>query len=336
MGVARMRGTADFMKTRRSAVLAGCCLLHVLTTQPSSVYAQTSEPFFSSVQRYSNREMVLQFTSAPGVNYRVEAANNLLSWDALATMPLTGARSLMYTDSAAPFLLSRFYRVEVLDGSNHVSGDHVNTTEGDVVIQPRYHATFVMNWNGKMVYVDPQKDGTFTGLPKADLILITHSHSDHFDTATLDAVRGTGAVILAPQDVFSRLTTAQKAIAGVLAYGSSTNLLGLTVEAFPAYNANHSYGLGNGYIVTVAGKRVYIAGDTGDTPEMRQLTNIDIAFLPMNQPYTLTVNAATNVVTAFRPKVVYPYHYSGTTSAAQFKQQLNPNLGIEVRLRKWY
>ncbi len=297
-------------------------------------------PQFTGAQRLKNKEMALTLTSGPGVIYRIGTGTNLSYCEGLVTFPVTAAKSLQYTDSAAPFLPSRYYRAEAFTNLAMVAGDHLPTADGEVVLQPRFHATFVMNWNGKMVYVDPQKDATFTGLPKADLILVTHSHSDHFDVATIDAVRGAGAIILCPQDVYSKLTATQKTIATVLTYGASTNLLGLMVEAVPAYNANHPYGLGNGYIVTIGSKRVYIAGDTSDTPEMCQLTGIELAFLPMNQPYTLTVNAATNVVTAFRPKVVYPYHYrdqSGTTtSAGLFKQQLSTDLGIEVRLRKWY
>jgi L-ascorbate metabolism protein UlaG (beta-lactamase superfamily) len=191
-----------------------------------------------------------------------------------------------------------------------------------------------------MIYADPDNGISYSGLPKASLILVTHSHSDHLDVPTIEAVRGPGCVIIASQDVYSQLNTAQKALTTVLRYGDSTNLLGLSVEAVPAYNSNHPFGLGNGYVLTIGGKRIYIAGDTGDIPEMRTLTNIDVALLCMNQPYTMTVNAATNAVTAFRPKVVYPYHYrdqnGSMASAAQFKQRLDPGLGIEVRLRKWY
>jgi len=108
----------------------------------------------------------------------------------------------------------------------------------------------------------------------------------------------------------------------------------------PAYNANHALGTGNGYILTLGGKRLYMSGDTGNQPEIRALTNIDVAFVCINQPFTMTVNEATNLVSAMRPKVIYPYHYrdqsGATTNAAAFKQRLNPNVGVEVRLRKWY
>jgi L-ascorbate metabolism protein UlaG (beta-lactamase superfamily) len=147
-------------------------------------------------------------------------------------------------------------------------------------------------------------------------------------------------VIVVPQAVYNSLTTVQKTLAVILTNGASTNLLGLTVQAVPAYNANHALGSGNGYVVTIGGRRIYASGDTGNISEMRALQDIDVAFVCINQPFTMTVNEATNAVRAFRPKVVYPYHYrdqSGTvTNAAAFKQRLGNDLGIEVRLRKWY
>lgn len=327
------------MKTRVFRNLTSLYCAAACFVGQNCLYSQQG-PQFTGVQRLTNKEIALTLTSSTGVNYRVETGTNLFAWEGLVTFPSTTAQFLQYTDSAAPFLISRFYRAEQLSGTGIVAGDHLPTLEGDVVIQPRNHATFVMNWKSEMIYVDPQQGATFSGLPKADLILVTHSHSDHFDVATVDLVRKTNTVILAPQAVYLLLSAAQKAIAGVLTNGASTNLLGLGVEAVPAYNSNHPKGQGNGYVLTIGGKRVYVAGDTGDTPEMRQLTGIDVCFLPMNQPYTLTVTAATNVVTAFRPNVVYPYHYrdqSGTTtSAALFKQRLSTDLGVEVRLRKWY
>ncbi len=221
-----------------------------------------------------------------------------------------------------------------------LAADRIATTNGDVLIYPLNHATFVLSWNDKTIYCDPVGSATYTGLPKADLILVTHSHGDHFSTATIDAVRGANVLILAPQATYKGLTAAQKLAAGVLANGALTNVLGMTVEAVPAYNTYHPKGTGNGYVLTLGGKRIYISGDTGSIPEMRQLANIDVAFVCMNQPYTMTVNDAVSAVAAFRPKIVYPYHYrdqaGSTANAALFKQRLDPALGIDVRLRKWY
>jgi F420-dependent oxidoreductase-like protein len=133
-------------------------------------------------------------------------------------------------------------------------GDHLATTNGDVIIQPRFHASFVMQWNGLMIYNDPAPSATYAGLPKADLILVSHTHGDHFSTAHIDAVRGTNCVIIVPQAVYNSLTVTQKTFAVVLANGASTNVLGLTVSAVPAYNSNHPLGRGNGYVVTIGGK----------------------------------------------------------------------------------
>lgn len=294
----------------------------------------------TSVQRLTNQELALAFTAPLGRAYRLENTTNLSEWSGLFTFATNTVTSLQHTDSAAPFLAARYYRSVQLTGTNLVSGDHLATADGDVIIQPRNHATFVMQWNGKMIYCDPVAAATYTGLPKADLVLVTHEHGDHFATATIDAVRGPGCTIIAPPTVYGSLTAAQKALAIVLTNNASTNVLGLTVSAVPAYNSNHPRGTGNGYILGIGGKRIYISGDTGDQPEVRALTDIDVAFICMNQPYTMTPGAATNCVRTMRPKVVYPYHYrdqSGTTgSAATFKQWLGTDLGIEVRLRKWY
>jgi L-ascorbate metabolism protein UlaG (beta-lactamase superfamily) len=306
---------------------------------PAPAHAQNA-PQFSKIQRLTNREIVLTFSGQAGTNYRIDASNDVPGWSGLVTFPLGATASLQYTDSASPFLQTRFYRAEQITSGAVFAGDHLSTTNGDVIMQPRYHATLVLNWQGKSIYVDPYEQASYIGLPKADLILVTHSHSDHFNTATIDSVRATNGVIIAPRDVFDRLTVAQKVMAGVLTNRATTNLLGLSIEAIPAYNSYHTLGLGNGYVLGIGGKRIYISGDTSSTVEMRQLSGIDVAFLSMNQPYTMTVTEATNAVTAFRPKVVYPYHYrdqsGATASAAAFKQQLRQDLGVEVRLRKWY
>ena len=193
-----------------------------------------------------------------------------------------------------------------------------------------------------MIYNNPAPPATYTGLPKADLILVTHDHGDHFNTAAIDAVRGPGAVIIATKTVYNGLSVAQKNIVIVLTNGVVTNVMGLTVEAMPAYNisnSNHPLGVGNGYVLTIGGKRIYIAGDTEDVPAMRALTAIDVAFVPINRPYTMFLSNAVSAVREFRPKIVYPYHYypsTPTTDLNLFKRQVGTDLGVEVRLRKWY
>ena len=296
-------------------------------------------PQFAPLQRLTNNEILFRLNASTGVLYRIDASTSLPGWNSLLTLRGTGSNQ--HTDSAAPYFSSRFYRATELSGTNILTGDHLASTNGEIVIHPIDHASFVMSWNGKMIYNDPVGAATlYAGLPKADLILVSHSHSDHFSGATLNAVTNANTVIIAPQAVFNSLSAAQKVITIVLTNGASTNVMGLNIEAIPAYNSNHPLGTGNGYVLNVGGKRIYMSGDTGNIPEMRALTNIDVAFLCMNQPYTMTANDATNAVRAFRPGVVYPYHYrdqdGSLANASLFKQRLERDLGIEVRLRKWY
>jgi L-ascorbate metabolism protein UlaG (beta-lactamase superfamily) len=297
------------------------------------------EPQFTVIQSLTNKETRLLLSAPTGRSYRIEVATNALNWQALVTFPTNAATSLQHTDSAAPYLPTRFYRAAQLAGTNIASGDHLATTNGDVVIRPVDHAGFVMQWNGLWIYNDPAS-GSFAGIPKADLVLISHTHGDHFQTSYLTSVGKSNTVFVAPQAVYSGMLSGQRSNTVVLPNGASTNVLGIDIEAVPAYNANHPLGAGNGYVLTIGGKRLYIAGDTGNTAEMRALPNIDVAFLCINQPFTMTVNDATNAVRAFRPKIVYPYHYrdqsGATTNAAAFKHRLGTDLGIEVRLRKWY
>lgn len=324
------------MKMRRLPLLAGVSLL--MGAAACWLNAQSFQ--FTNVQRLTNKELVLSLAAPTGRAYRLESSTNATDWNGLLTFATNITTSLQHTDSAAPYLSTRYYRASQLTGTNLISGDHLTTTNGDVIIQPRFHASFVMQWNGLMIYNDPAPSATYVGLPKADLILVSHTHGDHFNTAHIDAVRGANCIIIVSQAVFNGLTAAQKTNAIILANGASTNILGLTVSAVPAYNGNHPLGAGNGYVLNIGGKRIYASGDTGDQTEIRALADIDVAFLCMNQPFTMTVNAATNCIRVMRPKVVYPYHYrddtGATTNAATFKQWLGTDPGIEVRLRKWY
>jgi L-ascorbate metabolism protein UlaG (beta-lactamase superfamily) len=256
-------------------------------------------------------------------------------------LTLLSTDSNQHTDSAALYLESRYYRAFQLNGTNIVTGDHLATDDGEITFHPVNHASFVMSWNGKTIYNDPVGGATpYQGLPRADLILVSHSHPDHFDNSTLNAVKGTNAIIIAPQAVYTGMTVALRGVTAVLTNGTTTNVLGLTIEAVPAYNSNHPRGTGNGYVLTIGGRRIYMTGDTGDIPEMHALTNVDVAFVCMNVPYTMTVGDATNAVRSFRPGVVYPYHYRNQdntlNNANLFKQQLGTDFGVEVRLRKWY
>jgi len=225
--------------------------------------------------------------------------------------------------------------------------DLVKTNQGPISIQPIEHASLVLNWNNKTVYVDPYGGAAaYKGIAKPDLILITDIHGDHLDTKTLEAIGTSGVTMVAPQAVANELPEIYKKQLVVLANGDSTTQAGIPIKAVPMYNlpesadAMHTKGRGNGYVLQMGDKKVYLAGDTEDIPEMRTLKNIDVAFVPMNLPYTMRVEQAADAVLAFQPKIVYPYHYrgkEGLSDVAQFKKLVNnKNKQIEVRLKDWY
>jgi L-ascorbate metabolism protein UlaG (beta-lactamase superfamily) len=295
---------------------------------------------FSSVQRQANGDLSLRLPVPTGQTWRIDASTNFQAWEPLATSRSV-AGVISHADSAAPYFTSRFYRATQVTGTNIVTGDHLVTSAGDAIIHPINHASFVMQWNGLMIYNDPVGGVTpYSGLAKADLILVSHIHSDHYDAGTLDSVRGTTARIVAPQGVYNSMSTALKSVTTVLANGASTTVAGIGIDAVPAYNSNHPQGTGNGYVLTIGGKRIYISGDTGDIAETRALMNIDVAFVCMNVPFTMSVAQATANVRAFRPHVVYPYHYRNQDNTLSnletFRQQVGRDLGIEVRARTWY
>jgi L-ascorbate metabolism protein UlaG (beta-lactamase superfamily) len=157
----------------------------------------------------------------------------------------------------------------------------------------------------------------------------------------LNSIGAADAQIVAPQAVFQQLSSGLRAKTKVLANGETADLLGISIEAVPMYNTTqgrlsyHTKGRGNGYVLTMGGKRLYVSGDTEDVPEMRALRNIDAAFLCMNLPFTMTVDQAASAVREFQPAVVYPYHSSGS-NLTKFKQLVGSDLGVDVRLRKWY
>ena len=234
-------------------------------------------------------------------------------------------------------------------GEPGLSGDRIPTDNGVLVIHPINHATFLMQWNGKTVYFDPVGGvKPFADLPKPDLVLVTHMHADHFDPKTLEAVIPAGGktVVVAPRTVAEKVPERLRGMVRILANGERTEAAGVEIQVVPAYNNSpgkekfHPKGRDNGYVLTVGGKRVYIAGDTEDTPEMRALRGIDIAFLPMNLPYTMSVEKAAEAIRQFCPKIVYPYHYrshDGTkANMAELKRLVGDDVGVEIRARDWY
>jgi L-ascorbate metabolism protein UlaG (beta-lactamase superfamily) len=223
-----------------------------------------------------------------------------------------------------------------------LTGDRIPTLQGDLVLHPINHATLALQWNGLTLCVDPVGGaGRFADLPRPDLILLTDVHGDHLDAATLKALVGEKTRLVAPPAAAGQLPAEWRSRITELANGQTNTVLGVAIEAIPAYNLSadrqkfHARGRGNGYVLTLGGKRVYLSGDTEDIPEMRALKAIDVAFVCMNLPYTMTVEQAAGAVRAFKPKVVYPYHYRGSDLEA-FKRLVSEDPGIEVRLRDWY
>jgi L-ascorbate metabolism protein UlaG (beta-lactamase superfamily) len=319
-------------------------LIVLLMTAGFSVTALAQDIQFTNITRLTNGRVVLKFLAPTGVNYRVDFANsfsntNISPWTQLVNTQSVGFNQI--TDATAVFQDARFYRAS----SNILTGDALFTTNGEVVIHPLYHASLVMSWNGKIIYSDPDDDATYesryAGLPQGDLILVTHEHQDHYAPPKLTALRKTGGVIIVPQRVYNMSSFASyRPNAFVLAYGESTNVGGIHVLAVPGYNSNHLYTTNNCYVLTIGGKKIFISGDTGNVPEIRALTAIDVAFLCMNQQFTMNWLGATNVIRSMRPKVVYPYHYregnGSQTNAALFNAAMSNVPDIEVRLRSWY
>ncbi len=227
--------------------------------------------------------------------------------------------------------------------------DQIPTTNGNLTIHPVHHAAVALTWNGKRIIADPTAwppaasgAADFRAAAPPDLILITHEHGDHFSKETLTELAGPNTIIVAPQSVYGMMPPALQAKTKVMKNGDKATYAGVAVEAVPEYNITpdrlmyHPKGRDNGYVLNLGGKRVYLAGDTEETPELKTLANIDVAFVPFNLPYTQTAEAAAQWVKDFKPKIVYPYHTAGMPSGDIPKfQQLVGNTS-EVRVRKWY
>jgi len=215
--------------------------------------------------------------------------------------------------------------------------DVIHTSEGDLTITFIGHGSLMFEFKQLNISVDPfSRLADYSQLPKADLILITHEHQDHLDQAALAQVRTDQ-----PDLVLTELCAHQLTGGIVIQNGDELNLRGIPIEAVPAYNLVHTRengqpfhpkGAGNGYIVTFGDYRVYVAADTENTPEMKALTGIDIAFLPMNLPYTMTPEMVADAAKAFQPRILYPYHF-GNTDTQQLLDLLEAESGIEVRVR---
>ena len=216
--------------------------------------------------------------------------------------------------------------------------DVIKTSAGDLEITFIGHGTLIFTFGGKVIHVDPYGQmADYAKLPKADLILITHEHRDHFDPKALSLIRTEKTTIILTH------TLAKQMEGGiVMNNGDVRSVEGVKIEAVAAYNLVHKRGdgtpfhpkgIGNGYVITFGDKKVYVAGDTENISEMKELKDIDVAFLPMNVPPTMTPEMVADAAKAFNPKILYPYHY-GDTNPSRLVELLKDTKEIEVRIRK--
>jgi len=222
---------------------------------------------------------------------------------------------------------------------NHQS-DVIETSKGPLRLTPIYHGSLMLEFDGKIIHVDPWSQADYSGFPQADLILSTHTHADHMDPALMNKLKKPSTIFVMPEAEADTLNGAV-GVVETIANGQTKTFLGIQFEAVPMYNLVqgagpgkpfHHKGIGNGYILTFGDKRLYISGDTECIPEMKALKNIDVAFVCMNPPRTMSAAEAAACVKEFHPKIVYPYHYRGQNTQ-DFADGLK-GTGIEVRLRK--
>ncbi|MBN2542745.1 MBL fold metallo-hydrolase [bacterium] len=226
----------------------------------------------------------------------------------------------------------------IVNSQDQFEKDTFSTSAGALEITFIGHGTLMFNIDGKMIHVDPwTKLADYSTLPQADIILITHEHRDHLDPEALNIIRTDETEM-----VYSESCTSKVSGGIIVKNGDTLAIQGIKIEAVPAYNIEHKRdtgvpfhpeGVGNGYILTIGDKRIYVAGDTENTPEMKALEDIDIAFLPMNLPYTMTPEMVADAAKAFKPKVLYPYHY-GETDTNELIELMKDTQGIEVRIRQ--
>ena len=226
---------------------------------------------------------------------------------------------------------------KIIYGAQSFQTDTIPTSEGNLVIHFIGHASLIFEFKGKMIHIDPfSRMADYGELPKADLILITHEHGDHLDPGAIEKIKKEDTII-----VLTKICAERLGEGIVMKNGDTRKILGLTIEAVPAYNIInhrengqpfHPPGNGNGYVLTFGNRRVYIAGDTENIPEMKALKSIDVAFLPMNLPYTMSPAMTAAAAKSFKPAILYPYHY-GKTNTNELLDLLKNEKDIEVRIR---
>jgi L-ascorbate metabolism protein UlaG (beta-lactamase superfamily) len=248
---------------------------------------------------------------------------------------LPGGETLLRV--AGSTLLFLLFSLSSAAGQEPFAKDILPTSAGDIEVTFIGHGSLMLAFGGKTIHVDPySKLADYATLPKADIILLTHHHRDHLDPEALEQVRTVKTILVLTE------TCAQTVEGGIIMKnGDVQSIATIRIEAVPAYNlvhkrdsgeAFHPRDEGNGYIMTFGDTRLYIAGDTENTPEMKGLTDIDYAFLPMNLPYTMTPEMVADAAGTFKPRVLYPYHY-GETDTSRLLLLLKNSPQIEVRIR---
>ena len=235
-----------------------------------------------------------------------------------------------------PFLFSFFLLpLTTSPAQQSFESDTFAVGQKKLVIHFIGHGTLMLDYDGLIIHVDPVgRYADYTKLPKADIILITHQHQDHLDKEAIARIKKENTDI-----IMDKASQEMLGIGQVMANGDTATIKGIKITAVPAYNTTkgrdkfHPKGRDNGYVLEIGGKRVYIAGDTEDIPEMKRLKDIDTAFLPMNQPYTMTAKQLTNAVKVIKPRIVYPYHY-GDSDLSALPQLLKGIKGVELRIRR--
>jgi L-ascorbate metabolism protein UlaG (beta-lactamase superfamily) len=210
--------------------------------------------------------------------------------------------------------------------------------DGDIRVTAITHASLQLEYGGKVIHVDPTSPGDYSAAKQADLVLVTDIHPDHLDPAAIKRIRKPGAPVVAPKAAADKIENPT-----VISNGETKTVAGISIEAVPMYNLTrgpaagqlfHDKGRGNGYVLTLGGKRIFFAGDTECVPEIKALANIDVAFVPMNLPYTMPPEEAAEAVRGFKPKVAIPYHYRGSDPKV-FESALAGS-GVQVKLIDWY
>lgn len=225
----------------------------------------------------------------------------------------------------------------ILFGQQNFQTDTFKTKAGDVKIHFIGHGTLMFEMSNKIMHIDPfDRLADYEQLPDADYVLITHHHGDHLDPAAIEKIKKRDTKIILTQSCKSQIPDGT-----VMQNGDKRKLNGIIIEAVPAYNIEHKRnngepyhpkGDGNGYVVSIGGMKIYIAGDTENIPEMSKLEDIHVAFLPMNLPYTMTPEMVADAARSFQPDILYPYHY-GETDPQQLNTWLENQKNIEVRIR---